>query len=186
MLIKGVKQTAFMTPEAKEWIAANSGTLLLACLAGFTVVMQVLHWLHVNVFRIVVLLGTFALAMAFASNALVNFIGVPLAGYDSYLDYAANGAGSDSYLMGALNTPARTPFLFLAAAGLIMVWTLCTSKKAQKVIKTSVDLSRQDEGEEMFGSSAVARSIVRTSMSLANTVASITPPRLKAWLDSRF
>ena len=186
MLIKGVKQTAFMTPEAKEWIAANSGTLLLACLAGFTVVMQVLHWLHVNVFRIVVLLGTFALAMAFAGNDLVNFIGVPLAGYDSYLDYAANGAGSDSYLMGALNTPARTPFLFLAAAGLIMVWTLCTSKKAQKVIKTSVDLSRQDEGEEMFGSSAVARSIVRTSMSLANTVASITPPRLKAWLDTRF
>ena len=186
MLIKGVKQTAFMTPEAKEWIAANSGTLLLACLAGFTVVMQVLHWLHVNVFRIVVLLGTFALALAFAGNDLVNFIGVPLAGYDSYLDYAANGAGSDSYLMGALNTPARTPFLFLAAAGLIMVWTLCTSKKAQKVIKTSVDLSRQDEGEEMFGSSAVARSIVRTSMSLANTVASITPPRLKAWLDTRF
>ena len=186
MLIKGVKQTASMTPEAKEWIAANSGTLLLACLAGFTVVMQVLHWLHVNVFRIVVLLSTFALAMAFAGNDLVNFIGVPLAGYDSYLDYAANGAGSDSYLMGALNTPARTPFLFLAAAGLIMVWTLCTSKKAQKVIKTSVDLSRQDEGEEMFGSSAVARSIVRTSMSLANTVASITPPRLKAWLDTRF
>ena len=186
MLIKGVKDTSFMTPEAKAWIAAHSGTIALACLAGFTVVMQVLHWLRINVFRIVVLLGTFALAMAFAGNDLVNFIGVPLAGYDSYLDYAANGAGSDSYLMTSLNSPARTPFFFLAAAGLIMVWTLCTSKKAQKVIKTSVDLSRQDEGEEMFGSSAVARSIVRTSMSLANTVANITPPRVKAWVNARF
>ena len=186
MLIKGVKDTSFMTPEAKAWIAAHSGTIALACLAGFTVVMQVLHWLRINVFRIVVLLGTFALAMAFAGNDLVNFIGVPLAGYDSYLDYAANGAGSDSYLMTSLNSPARTPFFFLAAAGLIMVWTLCTSKKAQKVIKTSVDLSRQDEGEEMFGSSAVARSIVRTSMSLANTVANVTPPRIKAWVNARF
>ena len=186
MLIKGVKDTSFMTPEAKAWIAAHSGTIALACLAGFTVIMQVLHWLRINVFRIVVLLGTFALAMAFAGNDLVNFIGVPLAGYDSYLDYAANGAGSDSYLMTSLNSPARTPFFFLAAAGLIMVWTLCTSKKAQKVIKTSVDLSRQDEGEEMFGSSAVARSIVRTSMSLANTVANVTPPRVKAWVNTRF
>ena len=186
MLIKGVKDTSFMTPEAKAWIAAHSGTIALACLAGFTVIMQVLHWLRINVFRIVVLLGTFALAMAFAGNDLVNFIGVPLAGYDSYLDYAANGAGSDSYLMTSLNSPARTPFFFLAAAGLIMVWTLCTSKKAQKVIKTSVDLSRQDEGEEMFGSSAVARSIVRTSMSLANTVANVTPPRVKAWVNARF
>ena len=175
-----------MTAAAKTWIATHSGTIVLVSFVGLTVLMQVLHWLRVNVFKVVVLLGTFALAMAFAGNDLVNFIGVPLAGYDSYLDYAANGAGSSDYLMTSLNTPARTPIFFLAAAGLVMVWTLFTSKKAQKVIKTSVDLSRQDEGEEMFGSSAVARSIVRTSMSMAHTLDRITPPRVKAWINSRF
>ena len=186
MLIKGIKDTSFMTAAAKTWIATHSGTIVLVSFVGLTVLMQVLHWLRVNVFKVVVLLGTFALAMAFAGNDLVNFIGVPLAGYDSYLDYAANGAGSSDYLMTSLNTPARTPIFFLAAAGLVMVWTLFTSKKAQKVIKTSVDLSRQDEGEEMFGSSAVARSIVRTSMSMAHTLDRITPPRVKAWINSRF
>ena len=186
MLIKGVKDTTFMTSGAKAWIAAHGTLIAGCCLVGFTLLMQVLHWLRVNVFKVVVLLGTFALALAFAGNDLVNFIGVPLAGYDSYLDYAAHGAGSDTYLMSSLNEPARTPFLFLAAAGVIMVWTLCTSKKAQKVIKTSVDLSRQDEGEEMFGSSAVARSIVRTSMSLAQTLSNITPPRMRAWINARF
>ena len=86
--------------------------------------MQVLHWCKVNVFKIVVLLGTFALALAFAGNDLVNFIGVPLAGYSSFIDYTTNGtaAGPDGFLMTSLLGPAKTPWYFLIGAGAIMVY----------------------------------------------------------------
>ena len=93
LLIKGVKDLAFMTPENKAWVDAHTSVIILSCLVGFTLLMQLLHWCRVNVFKIVVLLGTFALAMAFAGNDLVNFIGVPLAGFSAYQDYAANGIG---------------------------------------------------------------------------------------------
>ena len=129
--------------------------MLIGCFfVFFTILMQVLHWCKVNVFKIVVLLGTFALALAFAGNDLVNFIGVPLAGYSSFIDYTTNGtaAGPDGFLMTSLLGPAKTPWYFLIGAGVIMVYALITSKKAQNVVKTSVDLSRQDEGDEMFGS----------------------------------
>ena len=116
-------------------------------------------------FKIVVLLGTFALALAFAGNDLVNFIGVPLAGYSSFIDYTTNGtaAGPDGFLMTSLLGPAKTPWYFLIGAGAIMVYALCTSKKAHNVIKTSVDLSRQDEGEESFGSTPIALSLIHIS-----------------------
>lgn len=186
MLIKGMKDASFMTGAAKTWITTHTGTIVACCLVGFTILMQILHWCKVNVFKCIVLLGTFALAMAFAGNDLVNFIGVPLAGYDAYSDYVTSGNGSMEFLMSSLNAPAKTPFVFLAIAGIVMIVSLFTSKKAQNVIKTSVDLSRQDEGEEMFGSSAVARSIVRTSMSLASVVSRVTPPRIKRWVNARF
>lgn len=186
MLIKGMKDASFMTADAGAWITSHTGTIVGISLVLFTLLSQLLHLCRVNVFKAIVLLGTFALAMAFAGNDLVNFIGVPLAGYASYSEYVAHGAGSAEYAMGALNEPARTPVLFLAAAGAIMVFSLVTSKKAQNVIKTSVDLARQDEGEEMFGSSAVARSIVRSSIAVATAVSGATPPRLKRWIASRF
>ena len=188
MLIKGLKDSSFMTPENKQWIQDNT-TLLIGCFfVFFTLLMQVLHWRKVNVFKVVVLLGTFALALAFAGNDLVNFIGVPLAGYSSFIDYTTNGAaaGPDGFLMGSLLGPAKTPWYFLIGAGVIMVYSLCTSKKAHNVIKTSVDLSRQDEGEETFGSTPIARTIVRFSMTLANGISRITPDSTKKWLDTRF
>ena len=172
ILIKGVESAPFMAPEQIAWVHAHTGWLVLACFVGFTLLMQVLHWCGVNVFKIIVLLGTFALALAFAGNDLVNFIGVPLAGYSSYLDFTAHAGGADpkSFMMASLEAPARTPFVFLLLAGLIMVYALATSKKAHNVIKTSVDLSRQEEGEEMFGSLAMARLIafdlVRASVNL--------------------
>ena len=88
-------------------------------------------------------MGTFALAMAFAGNDLVNFIGVPLAGLDSYLDFTTNaqGVSADSYLMTSLMESAKTPPFYLLLAGVIMIIAMATSKKAQNVIKTSVDLS---------------------------------------------
>lgn len=187
MLIKGVKDSSFMTAETKQWISNHTGILVGSCLAGFTVLMQILHWCKVNVFKVIVLLGTFALAMAFAGNDLVNFVGVPLAGFSAYTDFMANGNGEAmGYLMKSLNEPARTPFLFLLAAGIIMVVALMTSKKAQNVVKTSVDLSRQDEGDEMFGSSAVARSIVRSAMNASSAIARVIPENVRQWVDSRF
>ena len=187
LLIKGVKDLAFMTPENKAWVDAHTPMIIVGCLVGFTLLMQLLHWFRVNVFKIVVLLGTFALAMAFAGNDLVNFIGVPLAGFSAYQDYAANGIGDpNNFLMGSLNAPARTPLVFLVAAGAIMVYSLATSKKAYNVVKTSVDLARQDVGDEMFGSSRVARSLVRRFILVSNWVVTVTPPSVRAWVNSRF
>ena len=187
MLIKGLKDSSFMTPENKQWIQDNTWMLISVFFVFFTILMQILHWLKINVFKVVVLMGTFALALAFAGNDLVNFIGVPLAGFSSFMDFTANGNGNpDGFLMTSLLGPAKTPWYFLIGAGAIMVYALCTSKKAHAVIKTSVDLSRQDEGEETFGSTPIARTIVRFSMALANGISRITPNSTKKWLDTRF
>ena len=188
MLIKGLKDSSFMTSEAKQWVQDNTAMLIGCFFVFFTILMQILHWLKVNVFKVVVLLGTFALALAFAGNDLVNFIGVPLAGYSSFIDYTTNGmaAGPNDFLMSSLLGPAKTPWYFLIGAGAIMVYALCTSKKAHNVIKTSVDLSRQDEGEETFGSTPIARTLVRISMTLANGVSEIVPEGAKKWINTRF
>ena len=188
MLIKGLKDSSFMTSEAKQWVQDNTAMLIGCFFVFFTLLMQILHWLKVNIFKVVVLLGTFALALAFAGNDLVNFIGVPLAGYSSFIDYTTNGmaAGPNDFLMSSLLGPAKTPWYFLIGAGAIMVYALCTSKKAHNVIKTSVDLSRQDEGEETFGSTPIARTLVRISMTLANGVSEIVPAGTKKWINTRF
>ena len=187
MLIKGLKDSSFMTPDNKLWIQENTWLLIATFFVFFTILMQVLHWLKVNVFKVVVLMGTFALALAFAGNDLVNFIGVPLAGFSSFMDYTANGAGNaNGFLMTSLLGPAKTPWYFLIGAGAVMVYALCTSKKAHAVIKTSVDLSRQDEGEETFGSTPIARTVVRISMTLANSISRVMPSGTKEWFNSRF
>ena len=188
MLIKGLKDSSFMTAEYKQWIHENTLTLVAAFFVFFTILMQILHAFKVNVFKVIVLMGTFALALAFAGNDLVNFIGVPLAGYSSFMDYTANGqaAGADGYLMTSLLGPAKTPWYFLFGSGAVMVIALATSKKAHNVIKTSVDLSRQDEGEENFGSTPIARTLVRFSLTMANGISKIVPEGTKRWMDSRF
>ena len=188
MLINGLKESSFMTLDHRQWIQENTLPLIGACFVFFTVLMQVLHWCKVNVFKVIVLLGTFALALAFAGNDLVNFIGVPLAGFSSYVDYMANGqaAGPEGFLMTSLLESAQTQWYFLIGAGLVMVIALYTSKKAHNVIKTSVDLSRQDEGEENFGSTPIARTLVRISLNLSNNIAKLTPDSTKRWIETRF
>ena len=188
MLIKGLKESSFMEGDLKTMIYSNTDTIVWGALIFFTLLMQVLHWLKVNVFKVVILLGTFALAMAFAGNDLVNFIGVPLAGYSSYMDLMAQGGTTttDTFLMESLLEPAKTPWYFLVGSGLVMVIALATSKKAQAVIKTSVDLARQSDGNENFGTSPVARVLVRTCNNASNTILSVVPLRVKDWIDSRF
>ncbi|WP_455635323.1 anion permease [Parabacteroides sp.] len=188
MLIKGLKTSSFMTGEFKDMVYANTGMIVLGCMVFFTILMQALHWLKVNVFKVVILMGTFALALAFAGNDLVNFIGVPLAGYSSYMDLMAQGGTTttDTFLMASLLEPARTPWYFLVGSGVVMVIALATSKKAQNVVKTSLDLSRQSDGEESFGTSPVARVLVRNCSNISATLLSIVPTPVKNWIDSRF
>ena len=186
-IIKGLKGSTIMTKAASAWIHDNTLMLVVVCFIATTILMQILHACRVNVFKIVVFLGTFALALAFAGNDLVNFIGVPLAALSAFQDYAANGAGDYAgYMMSSLNESAHTPFIYLFGAGVIMVVALATSKKAQNVVKTSVDLSRQDEGDEMFGSSRMARSIVRGANTTGTAVNRFTPGPVTRWINSRF
>lgn len=188
VLIKGLKSAPFMSAESLAWIDQNTTLLVAGCFVFFTLLMQILHWCKVNVFRIIVLLGTFALALAFAGNDLVNFIGVPLAGFSAYTDYVANsnGAGIHDFMMSSLMSSAKTPAIFLFASGIIMVYALATSKKAKNVIKTSVDLARQEEGDEMFGSSALARTIVRRATTINEFMVKVIPVGMRRWIDSRF
>lgn len=187
IFIKGLKESSFMTAENKLWIHENTMMLVLACFVCFSILMQILHWLKVSVFKVVVLLGTFALALAFAGNDLVNFIGVPLAAYSSYLDFFSQaGTPPTSYLMTSLLGPAQTPWYFLAGAGGIMVYALTTSRKAQNVIKTSVDLSRQEEGEENFGSTPLSRKLVRFALNMSSNLLKSVPQGTKRWINTRF
>ena len=187
MLIKGVDNFSFVTKETLAWIDTHSWVICGACFVIFGILTQILYAAKVNVFKILVLTGTFALAMAFAGNDLVNFIGVPLAGYSAFNDYIANGNGNyDTYLMSSLDSPAHTPVVFLILAGAIMVISLVTSKKAYNVVKTSVDLARQDAGDEMFGSSKMARVLVRFCTNAATVIDEFIPMRVKRWVGERF
>lgn len=187
LLVSGLGKSSFMTAEVKSWIETNQATIFIGCFVLFSIIMQVLNAIGVNIFRIIVLFGTFALAMAFAGNDLVNFIGVPLAALSSYQYYVEAGAGDPSqFCVSRLHESAHTPIYFLIIAGAIMVIALITSKKARKVINTSVNLSRQDAGEEIFSSSKIARSTVRNVMSLSNTISKYIPNKAKRWLDTRF
>ena len=188
IFLKGIAKSHYIAEDVRTWVEANTQMLLLATFVGSSIVMEVLHMLRVNIFRLIVLMGTFALAMAFAGNDLVNFIGVPLAGLDSYNDYVANsgGVGVSHFMMHSLNGSAQTPPVYLFAAGVVMIVAMATSKKAQNVIKTSVDLARQDEGDEMFGSSRAARSIVRVTQESSSWISQYMPKSLARWIDSRF
>ncbi len=187
LLINGLKGTTLMTPEAKDFINDNTWYIIGGGIGAFSVVMTLLSALRVPVLKFVVLLGTFALAMAFAGNDLVNFVGVPLTGLESYKDYIAHGNGNaGTFLMVSLMDSAQTPMIYLVLAGVVMVLALLFSKKAQNVVKTSVDLSRRDEGDEMFGSSVVARLLVRHAMKVSAKVSGIVPAPVSRWVNSRF
>lgn len=187
LLIKGAKDLTFMTPDIKAWINAHTAIIILGCFGFFTLLMQLLHVCGVNVLKVVVLMGTFSLAMAFAGNDLVNFIGVPLSGLASYQDYVANGGGdSTGFLMNSLNAPANTPIYFLIGAGVVMVVSLATSKKARNVTKTEIGLGSQQGGDEMFGSSRISRRLVRWTLSFLTWVRSVTPAGVRRWFSRRF
>ena len=187
IFIKGLAGTPLIGDETKAWIAQNTGMLLFCIFCVTTFISLCLVIVRVNIFRLVVLFGTFALAMAFASNDLVNFVGVPLAGLSSFQDWMQHGATDpDTFMMNALMESEKSPFGYLAVAGVIMIVALATSKKAQNVVKTEVGLGRQDESDEMFGSSQAARTIVRSAQAAMTAVSSITPRWLRRAIRQRF
>lgn len=191
LIVSGLKGSNLLKDlGVSDWIDQNHSLLLLYCFCIFTVLAEVLHLLKVNIFKIIVLFGTFSLAMAFAGNDLVNFIGTPLAGLESFLDFTHNGNGeaAKSYTMDVLAGESALPYkhLFLLAAGIIMTTAVCTSKKAHKVVQTTVNLSRQDEGEEVFSSSRIARKTVRSVLNTTNAVSRYIPNNVKSWINTRF
>jgi phosphate/sulfate permease len=188
LLIKGAKGSTLVSPEMLTLIKANTAQILLISFMGWTLLFQLLVlFTRVNILKITVLVGTFALAMAFAGNDLVNFIGVPLAGLESFKAFTVSGSNdAGGFLMEALLEPVNTPIYFLIAAGMIMVFTLRFSRKAKSVTATTIDLSRQDEGDERFASTLLARFIVRRSVELIHGAAKITPPVITRFINNRF
>ena len=188
MLIKGAKGSSFLTENTVEWIKTHTLLIIAASFAGWTVILQVLMlFTRINVFKTIVLVGTFSLAMAFAGNDLVNFIGVPLAGFESLKTFLADPSSqADSLLMVALQGPVKTPTLYLLLAGLVMVVTLWTSKKARSVTKTTIDLSRQSEGYERFNSSGFSRLIVRQTRTFNRAMGYVVPNPVNRFIEKRF
>ncbi len=188
-ILTGTKGASWLTAENIAWLKENMSMILTASFVGWGLLFQLLQlfWKKFNVLQVIVLAGTFSLAMAFAGNDLVNFIGVPLAGLESFKSWnSAGGVDPSAFSMGMLKNPVKTDTFMLLLAGIIMAVTLITSRKAKTVIATTVDLSRQSEGEERFGSSSLSRAIVRGSILMGNRVGSLASPKAKRWIDSRF
>ena len=188
ILIKGAKGASFMSADVKKWIELNSGMLILYSFLGWTILLQLLYWLfRVNILKLIVLVGTFSLAMAFAGNDLVNFIGVPIAGYHAFEFFTAGGG--EDILMDALGGDSgtvSTPWYFLIIAGIIMLMALIFSKKARSVTETELHLARQDEGDERFRSTRVSKILVRGSLNFSSGIKKVLPKSMLAKVEKQF
>ncbi|MCD4736336.1 MAG: inorganic phosphate transporter, partial [Bacteroidales bacterium] len=178
----------FMSDETKDYIRHNSLLIIGVSFLAWAFILQLLTWLtKINILKLIVLVGTFALAMAFAGNDLVNFIGVPLAGYESFKSFTSvQGVNPNEFLMADLAGKVKTPTFFLLIAGIIMVVTVWTSKKARTVSMTEIKLARQNSGSERFGSSIFARSIVRNTNNISKFFGKIFPDKIKVKIAKRF
>ena len=188
LVMKGAKGASFMRPEWIKFMDAHTWTIVISLFVVLSIVFELLIlFSRINVFKIIILAGTFALAFSFAGNDLVNFVGVPLAALDSYKAWTASGAAADAFTMEGLLKPTVANTYLLLLAGLIMVLTLWFSKKAQIVIQTSINLSSSNSGEqEQFGSSLPGRMIVRAAMGLGGIIHQIIPSGMQKGINSRF
>ena len=185
ILIKGAKGASFMTPEAVDWISNNSPLLMFLIFLVSVVVLQILiSFFQINILKPIVLVGTFALAMAFAANDLVNFIGVPLAGLSAYKSAVASGDPLN-ITMTALSKQVQSQTILLLTAGAIMVLTLWLSRKARTVTETEISLGQQEEGTERFESIWLSRSIVSMVHSLFVSCKKCAPRVLRAFVFRR-
>ena len=193
IFIKGMKGSSFAGVELasgetlQDYFKHNVGFILLVSFGFWVVFIQLLKWIfNIKILKVVVMVGTFALAMAFAGNDLVNFIGVPVAGFKSFQDWMASGMPADQFSMANLAGKSSTPLYMLIVSGLVMVITLIMSKKARAVTETEINLSRQDAGDERFGSSLAARVMVRGFTNFNKKVQKTMPAAVGNTLKSRF
>jgi phosphate/sulfate permease len=188
ILIKGLKGVSFISKEQFQWIDAYQFLILGVNFIIFTLLSQVLiSYFKINILRVIIIIGTFALALAFAGNDLVNFIGVPIAAFNSYELFQGSGISGDAFMMGELaNDNIVAPFYFLLFAGIVMVITLWTSKKAKSVIETGVNLSRDGDGVEKFSPNVASRFVVRTGVYIGEGINYILPKRFQLSIDKRF
>ena len=184
-LIKGLKGSSIMTAEVAEFMSSNALMIDLSLFLSWTVIMLIFQKVFkFQILRITVLSGTFALALAFAGNDLVNFIGIFIAGYDSF--NIASAAGDTAMMMGDLAKPIEAKSWMLILAGLIMVAALWFSKKAWKVSETELNLSKKDVGVERFGSSPISRALVRGAVTSNRRISKLLPNRVVEFIRSRF
>ena len=187
IVIKGLKGSPFMPSEIAAWISDYNYLFFLISVAFWSLISYLMMIVFkINIYKLIIILGTFALAMAFAGNDLVNFVGVPIAAYQGYEAWSASGVAADAYTMEILAEKAETPIYLLLLSGLIMVLTLWFSEKAYRVVKTSVDLSRQDEGKERFSSNVLSQKLVRLSMIANEGFVKMLPKRTQTSIQQRF
>jgi phosphate/sulfate permease len=186
IIFKGLKSSSFMTSDLKSFLNNSQFVIIAFSFVFWTILSQVLISFKVNIFKIIIIVGTFALALAFAGNDLVNFIGVPMAALESYHIYTANGS-DPNMLMGALaSSEIKANLWLLLFGGGVMVYTIWTSKKAKDVIETGVSLSRQSEGSEKFDANNLSRVIVRGVMYVGQIINYVLPNKLQFHIDKRF
>ena len=184
-VFKGLKSTTLIPEVVKVFVDENTSLSLLLLWVGSSALLWILQRFNVNILRVSILAGTFSLALAFAGNDLVNFIGVPYAGYDSYMLAQNSAVELDS--MAGLSEPTVANFWIMCAAGLVMVITLFTSKKAMRVIETERKLSSQsDEVPTNSEATVASRGIVRGAIRINNFLTSITPKPMLRWINERF
>ncbi|GAB4196432.1 MAG: inorganic phosphate transporter [Wenzhouxiangellaceae bacterium] len=187
ILLKGLKGAAFLDKETINSITAQPLPIASAVFVGCLLFGAILQYqFKVNLLKIVVLIGTFSLALAFASNDLVNFIGVPLAGLHSYQSWAGSGVEADAFNMTALAEPIRGQSSLLFIAGFIMVVTLWLSEKARSVTETEISLGRQSEGEERFEPHPLSRGVVRFFLQMSKATQWLFPRRTAMWVEQRY
>lgn len=190
ILVKGLKSITFVPETIKDFIKDSPFTIIGYSLLFWTIVCQFLmSVVKYDIFKFIIIVGTFGLALAFAGNDLVNFIGVPIAAYQAFEMYIAPGQNLEAtqFMMSGLekeNLPA--PFIFLALAGVVMVFTLWTSKKARTVIETEQNLSRQGDGNEKYDANPLSRNLVRAMIYVGNGLSFIVPKSLQEKLDAQF
>ena len=195
ILMKGIKGTSF----AKESFDVLDGStissfleteVLMISIVSFILLSLISYFLifllRVNIYKLIIGVGTFSLALAFAGNDLVNFIGVPIAAWQSYEAWIASGVPADMFSMEVLSTKVPTPNLLLFLAGMVMVVTLWISSKARKVTKTEIDLARQRDTKERFQPNFISRGLVRFSYNLANYTSLIVPRKLREKINAQF
>ena len=186
IIIKGMKGTPYYK-DVKFLIEDNTLTIIAGSFLFWTLISQVfIKLFNLNVLKLIIGIGTFSLAMAFSGNDLVNFIGVPIAAWNSYEAWSVSGVEANAFSMEILAKKVPSNVWLLLIAGGIMVVTLWTSSKARNVIKTGIDLSRQGEGHEKFQPNPLSRLVVRASMGINSGITYIFPAKTIAFVNSKF